>query len=623
MKQFVCGIAALALMALSPVKAQNFTWVNGSNIITQSGVYGTIGTPAAANTPGSRTGQVCWKDNSGDFWMFGGEGYDFIGNAGYLNDLWKYIPSTNQWAWIKGNNVISQIGVYGTQGSSAAANKPGSRTGSASWVDGNGTFWMFGGYGWDGISSLGYMNDLWKYNPGNNEWTWVNGSLTTYPTANYGALGVPSSSNVPGPRTGAATWTDNSGNLYLFGGNGTATTTTMGTLNDLWQYNISTNTWTWIKGANNINQNGTYGTVNVGAATNMPGARAFASTWKDASGAFWMMAGDGYDASVPFKSLLNDLWKYDAASNQWTWKGGSNILTQNGSYGTQGVGSTTNIPGARNGAVTWRDAVDNLWLFGGTGLVGTGLTIGQLNDLWKYNVASGQWMWVKGTGALDQPGFYGTINVASGNNRPGGRSNFCSWIDASNNLYLFGGAGFGSGAASDKVNDLWKYTNCYISPITLTVTTNNIRICAGESTSLTAVGGSNYLWAQNSSTLSSIVISPLISTTYSVSTNDANGCAYTATFTQLVDACDNVKTLSQSSSFEVYPVPTKDLLYLNVSSDFIGAIVYIRNLSGQIVQEVSLKDPSTALRLELTKGLYFYEVNRNGAILKSGKLIKE
>ena len=64
--------------------------------------------------------------------------------SGYLNDLWKYSPSTNQWTWVSGNNTAS-LGVYGTQGVSSSFNFPGSRGGSVIWIDSNGTLWLFGG----------------------------------------------------------------------------------------------------------------------------------------------------------------------------------------------------------------------------------------------------------------------------------------------------------------------------------------------------------------------------------------------------------------------------------------------------------------------------------------------
>jgi hypothetical protein len=50
--------------------------------------------PASNNVPGGRDSSVTWTDSNGDVWLFGGEGYDASGNFGWLNDLWKYGPTT-------------------------------------------------------------------------------------------------------------------------------------------------------------------------------------------------------------------------------------------------------------------------------------------------------------------------------------------------------------------------------------------------------------------------------------------------------------------------------------------------------------------------------------------------
>jgi hypothetical protein len=58
------------------------------------------------------------------------------------------------------------------------------------------------------------------------EWTWMGGSKTV-PTVPgqlagqpgvYGTLGTPAPGNTPGARTYPLGWTDNNGNLWLFGG---------------------------------------------------------------------------------------------------------------------------------------------------------------------------------------------------------------------------------------------------------------------------------------------------------------------------------------------------------------------------------------------------------------------
>ncbi len=65
------------------------TWMDGSDTINSSGVYGICGTADAANIPGSRFGSISWTDSAGDLWLFGGNGYDGAGGLGLLNDLWK------------------------------------------------------------------------------------------------------------------------------------------------------------------------------------------------------------------------------------------------------------------------------------------------------------------------------------------------------------------------------------------------------------------------------------------------------------------------------------------------------------------------------------------------------
>src|ERR1035437_9339374 len=118
---------------------------------------------------------------------------------------------------------------------------------------------------------------------------------------------------------------------------------------------LSTNAdWTWMKGATNIDQWGTYGTQGVPAATNTPGGREQAVSWTDSTGALWLFGGYGYDASGG-NDYLNDLWKYDPATKNWTWIKGETNVPQNGAYGMQGVPDPTNTPGGRDGAVSWTD----------------------------------------------------------------------------------------------------------------------------------------------------------------------------------------------------------------------------------------------------------------------------
>jgi len=216
-------------------------------------------------------------------------------------------------------------------------------------------------------------------------WTWQGGSTTISARGVYGTKGVAAATNYPGARAGGG-YKDTSGNVWLFGGTGYDSTGTLGSLNDLWEYSPSSQLWTWVGGSNTVNAKGVYGTQGVAAATNMPGARHYTTTWTDAAGNFWMFGGVGFDSTGAL-NVLNDLWKYSPSSNQWIWVGGSNTVNAPGVYGTQGVAATTNVPGARDSLWVWNDG-SNVWLFGGEGLNTTGADPNApvWNDLWKYPI---------------------------------------------------------------------------------------------------------------------------------------------------------------------------------------------------------------------------------------------
>lgn len=512
--------------------AQDFVWMKGSNMADVQASYGQIGVAAAANNPGAREGAASWTDANGNFWLFGGYGYDATsGVPGYLNDLWKYNTQTNEWTWVKGGNVINQYGVYGTMGTAALANMPGSRGYTGFWLDVTGNLWLFGGRGFSSGGGLAELNDLWRYNPSNNQWTWMNGSLGGSQFGVYGTLGLGAPANTPGARKAPVSWTDNAGNLWLHGGNGFGTNSS-GDLNDLWRYNVVNEVWTWIRGTGQINQYGTYGTMGTSSPTLNPGARSFGSGWTDAFGNLWLFGGLGRAASGP-QDILGDLWTYDIISNHWTWvKGYNTVTTQQGVYGSPGVFNAANLPGSRYGSLTWRDGTGDLWLFSGIGFDG-GFTSDNLNDLWRYDISTNEWMWYKGSGNIGQAGIYGTQGIPTSFNVPGARTYASGWMDSSNNLWIFGGQGNDYQDNTGDLNDVWKLYNC-IGP-TLTITsTGPGYLCAGQPATLTATGANTYTWNFNQTAAPSIVVSPQGSSSYSVFGVDINGCGDTLEFIQIV-----------------------------------------------------------------------------------------
>ena len=501
-----CRLAAavwlvLVMLGVARTAAQGqtneWTWMGGSSTASNlgapgypnhPGVYGTMGTPAVANIPGSRQNAVSWTDNAGNFWLFGGYGYDSGGMLGMLNDLWEFNPISKQWMWASGSESVGthhagtyfgQAGVYGTLGSAGAGDSPGGREGAVSWIDKNGNLWFFAGYGFDSDGQIGFLNDLWKFNPSNKEWTWMGGS-DSVPSYNdgrsgvYGSLGIPAAVNIPGGRDESQGWIDSDGNFWLFGGQGVDSMSKLGELNDLWKFDPSTFQWVWmggssalaydVNGTGSLFEPGVYGTQGVSASDNIPGSRQKAATWTDRAGNLWLFGGKGYDAaSAPGE--LSDLWAFSPATNRWTWIAGSATIGVNraqtgypGVYGTWMMPALENRPGGRWGAVTWTDKQGSLWLFGGYGHDANNF-VSPLSDLWEFVPSMNEWIWRSGNTTW-WPGLfgtYGTLQTPAFGNNPGARDSALGWTDSRGNLWLFGGHGYDQAESLQSLNDLWKF----------------------------------------------------------------------------------------------------------------------------------------------------------------------
>lgn len=416
------------------------------------------------------------------------------------------------WTWMSGATVnTAPTGNYGTKGVAAATNEPPPRYQACYWTDKSGNFWLFGGF-------MGQVaNDLWKYDVATGLWTWVNGpNVSSAPNSAGvpGTKGVPSVNNYPSARGyGANCWTDNNGDLWLYGGSGGS--------DDLWRYTIATNEWCWVHGNSSGIVATVPGTIGVPATTNTPGSnQEVKSAWVDSANNLWMFGGSFQGAG-----LSNRLWRYNIANDTWTWVNGSGTTTA-GSFGTYRTEAASNQPPSRFSYTRWKDAQDNMFVFAG----GDGSAVGMRSDVWRYRPSTNNWTWVAGPSATNDPGkyppqyckfydnyypasrienqtafstnscakafwtfggfdpaitkvfndlwlfevdsfkwafvsgsstpngtfSYGTMGARSATNMPPGRGGQCMWIDNKNNLWVFGG--YSRNATSYVLaNDLWRF----------------------------------------------------------------------------------------------------------------------------------------------------------------------
>lgn len=427
--------------------ANEWGWMAGSSAGGQAGVYGTKGTPSAQNTPGGREGASGWTDSKGNLWLFGGYGLDANGNFATLNDLWEFSPSTGEWTWMSGSSTVNacfndqsgnavgaihcaEPSTYGTLGTAASGNTPGSRQGAITWTDKNGNLWLFGGWSFDIPNQVQYyFDELWEYNTSTNLWAWMGGSSTRngsvcadnvnlwYYTCGepgvYGTLGAPAPGNIPGGRSDAIGWSDSSGNLWLFSGLGFDANGYIGDTQDLWEFSPTTDQWSWMSGNGTLTPcedayigggcsgPAVYGTLGVSAAGNIPAGRDHAVGWSDSNGNLWFFGGGTEQVPNNINNGnegFNDLWEFSPVTNQWTLMDGSISAicgiycgaSQIAMYGALGEPAPGDEPGSRFAPAGWSDSNGNFWLFGGEPPPdeGEGRSVFD-NDLWEYQPANG------------------------------------------------------------------------------------------------------------------------------------------------------------------------------------------------------------------------------------------
>lgn len=614
------------------IATNEWTWVRGSTGFNAPGIYGTMGVASATNEPGAREFMTSWTDASGNFWMFGGDGFGTTATFGRLADLWRYNPTTNQWTWMKGFNQIAQSGVYGTLGTASPTNLPGGRYGAGSWTDASGDFWMFGGRGYGSGALQGYLNDLWRYNIASNQWTWVSGSNTNNQNGVYGTLSIPSPANIPGGKYFPSCWSDAAGNMYMFGGYGYSTVG-LNYLNDLWKYNPTTNQWSWINGSSSSNAIGVYGTLGVSNASNVPGSRYSSAAWKDASGNFWLFGGKGY-ASLN-NGQLNDLFKYNPTTNQWTWMKGSSMEDQNGTYGTIGVSSPTNMPGAREYNTWWKDLTGKFWLFGGEGFDANSTTVDNMDDLWSYVVPCNPDSITSNPDKILCSGTSVTLTAING-----GVSTV--WYPTATSTNSISGGSVLSLPSLTVAGTQTVYSyyaeanNCTVAPrasinITvnplpvLSVSSSHTLLCKSYQATMTVSGANSYTWnTMPIATNSTVFVSPLITTTYVVVGKDILGCENSTSIVLKVVVCPGLaENNSDVLPHSLFPNPSKDSFTLKLEIVFQEAEFEVMNAQGKTVFKQLLVSNITNIQPDLAKGIYFYQLRINEKEKISGKLIIE
>ena len=363
-----------------------WTWEGGLNTANGSGVYGTQGAAAASNVPGARYDSSSWTDSSGNFWMFGGYGYDATGVLGALERS----------VAIQSEHRAVDLGQWRQRGSMPAGSTarrapprpaivPGARYSASSWIDSSGNLWLFGGYGYDSAGAVGQPERSVAIQPEHRavdlgQWrqrrTMPAGSTARRAPPRPATCRARAMRPAPGS-TPPATCGCSAGRLRLHrrcrqpersvaiharaadsGPGSVAATATMPV--------------------------GVYGTQGTAAASNVPGARQAAIPGSTPPATCGCSAAT---ATTPpaVVGYLNDLWQYSPSSGEWTWVSGGSADNASGVYGTAGhrrgqrpcrERARRPVPGSTRPATCGCSAGSATTPAGG---------VGYLNDLWQYS----------------------------------------------------------------------------------------------------------------------------------------------------------------------------------------------------------------------------------------------
>ncbi|MBA3663640.1 MAG: T9SS type A sorting domain-containing protein [Bacteroidetes bacterium] len=153
-------------------------------------------------------------------------------------------------------------------------------------------------------------------------------------------------------------------------------------------------------------------------------------------------------------------------------------------------------------------------------------------------------------------------------------------------------------------------------------------ICSGQSSTVWMSGALSYTWSNGIITSnSSVILSPSVTTNYTITGNSSNGCLDTAIITQFVDLCTTVQNQkNKNRSILFYPNPASQFIYADVedgtANEITGFTVY--DLLGKEYPVKSEEISKSKIKIDLsglTEGHYFISVRTKRSVYYGKYLI--
>jgi hypothetical protein len=149
---------------------------------------------------------------------------------------------------------------------------------------------------------------------------------------------------------------------------------------------------------------------------------------------------------------------------------------------------------------------------------------------------------------------------------------------------------------------------------TITIASPNTAMCVGESMNLIASGANTFTWNSPSNLIqgANVVVSPIISTSYTVLGTDANGCVGSSNFQLNVNLCLGLNDIiTTGNGVKLYPNPTKSDLNIEFNNE-LNKVITVTDLTGRIVLSSNVNNKKTNLSLNnLASGVYYVKIESN------------
>ncbi|MES2680934.1 MAG: glycine-rich protein [Bacteroidota bacterium] len=156
----------------------------------------------------------------------------------------------------------------------------------------------------------------------------------------------------------------------------------------------------------------------------------------------------------------------------------------------------------------------------------------------------------------------------------------------------------------------------------VTAQTAKKQICRLEVSTITGNGATSYSW-NTGATTATINVTPNVTTTYTLTGTDLNGCSMTTTVTQFVATCIGVEDFEMKGTggLMVYPNPNNGNFTIRSVEKISISII---NTLGQVISTLSLGDNNgnEVTVNSLPTGVYFITAQKNGLTL-TAKIIVE